>query len=802
MASIRQRLWLALASLCAGLIACGGGSRAPAPTPLPDTLSLQAPQRAEAGERITLQLSGLAGAANAQDLSWDWQFGDSGTSSSPVQVEHPFAQPGQYEVRLTLRNGAGQQRTLQTRVEVGHFQRLIGRDCSQTDSRGWCWQMPTRAVHEIHDIHFAESGWGLAVGATGQLSRSEDGGRSWVVLPSPTSAALRWVRAGANDTAFAVTEDLRLLASEDRGMHWLDRGRLPLGRLGDLWLHGPRTLIASGTAEGPFAFLQVAVSTDGGSNWRSVSAFASAVGQGGQIWDRYWQAVSLDLGQTWHGPGNFDTPVLALASSGALRVDRITSDRGQTGLQALRHGRSEDGGLQFSSAPIEWPPELPADSLLKALRLGPGGQGIALFESGGYFSAAGQELTRLVLSSRDGGASWQPVGAPLADQLNQFWEHEPLLDSGAVQFVQAGTTMLWDTRNTAAVAVQVPGEPGRPQTLRRSGADTLLAGFGEGRAWRWYSSADLGRTWQPLPGSAGAEDEHRRIDGLGFFDAQSGLMLKSDGSVWRSEDGGRSWAWATVLGPATRTFSQLQLRKSGEAWALAEGRIFRSQDRGLHWQELGSPGEVVSVLRVLDDSAAFKLTVNCPGLSSFCSNSLHQSADGGRTWQALPAFGNMVDFDFANARQGVALTQAGELLHSQDGGQHWEKAPAEAGLERGRVRFDRLGRAWALPALGQPRVLRSVDQGRSWTTIALPAQPEPLTRTTGLLDIAFGDAQTGWISGERGLLFSTQDGGQTWQRQQSGSERRLATLFALDAQTVWIAGGAPETLLSTATGGR
>ncbi len=202
-----------------------------------------------------------------------------------MQVEHPFALPGHYEVRLTLRNGAGQQRTLQTRVEVGHFQRLIGRDCSQPDSRAWCWQMPTRAVHEIHDIHFAESGWGLAVGDAGQLSRSED------------------------------------------------------------------------------------------------------------------------------------------------------------------------GGLQFSSAPIEWPPELPADSILKALRLGPGGQGIALFERGGFFSASGQELTRLVLSSRDDGASWQLLGAPLADQPNQFWEHEPLLDSGALQFVQAGTTMVWDTRNAAAVPI-------------------------------------------------------------------------------------------------------------------------------------------------------------------------------------------------------------------------------------------------------------------------------------------------------------------------------------------------------------
>ncbi|WP_374437293.1 WD40/YVTN/BNR-like repeat-containing protein [Inhella sp.] len=96
-------------------------------------------------------------------------------------------------------------------------------------------------------------------------------------------------------------------------------------------------------------------------------------------------------------------------------------------------------------------------------------------------------------------------------------------------------------------------------------------------------------------------------------------------------------------------------------------------------------------------------------------------------------------------RSWQALTQAGELLHSQDGGQQWDKARAEGALERARVRFDRLG---------------------------------------------------------RGLLFSTQDGGQTWQLQQSGSERRLATLFALDAKTVWIAGGAPETLLSTATGGR
>lgn len=57
-----------------------------------------------------------------------------------------------------------------------------------------------------------------------------------------------------------------------------------------------------------------------------------------------------------------------------------------------------------------------------------------------------------------------------------------------------------------------------------------------------------------------------------------------------------------------------------------------------------------------------------------------------------------------------------------------------------------------------------------------------------LNDVAFVDAQSGWAVGDRGVIWHTDDGGQNWQLQQSGTAARLTCVQFLDAQRGWAAG--------------
>jgi hypothetical protein len=64
----------------------------------------------------------------------------------------------------------------------------------------------------------------------------------------------------------------------------------------------------------------------------------------------------------------------------------------------------------------------------------------------------------------------------------------------------------------------------------------------------------------------------------------------------------------------------------------------------------------------------------------------------------------------------------------------------------------------------------------------------------------FADARHGLMIDQQGQVLRTEDGGDTWTLQSTGSEAFLSAVSMLDAETAWV-GGSRTTILSTATGG-
>lgn len=93
-------------------------------------------------------------------------------------------------------------------------------------------------------------------------------------------------------------------------------------------------------------------------------------------------------------------------------------------------------------------------------------------------------------------------------------------------------------------------------------------------------------------------------------------------------------------------------------------------------------------------------------------------------------------------------------------------------------------------------VLRSADQGRTWTQVIVP------TRAL-LTGVSFPDAQHGWAVGHDGVILATADGGKTWVRQDSGKdlETVLLDVLFLNAERGF-AVGAYGKFLQTSDGGR
>ena len=787
------------------LAACGGDDEA---TPLPATLSIEAPARSETG---TATRFGAGSAPAGPDLQWLWNFGD-GQTSTRASPQHTYATPGRYTVTLSLRNSAGQEVQGTHTVQAGAFARLEGRDCSQGAGAGWCWMAPSTAARAVRDVHFADALHGVAVGELGHVVVTRDGGASWQRQAPAIDETLGFVRLADAQQAWAVaTVSSRLLRSRDGGRSWAVMSSLPVHTVRELWVTSAGAVVINGL--GPGLVSGTWVSGDAGANWRRSACDASGLSRQGTLWSGGGRRVSHDLGLSCRALWADDTTTVL---GGRLNEDAavafITATRSADGgAESHRLWTSSDGGRSFSVTTARFP-DLPAGSAPADLRLGSDGRGIGRIIRTSP-AGPGPAEPSFVLVTSDGGRSWR-----LAPDFRDNREIDPrtqasaYLDDRAIwyrysqlnaQRQRQGLALVVGADEPASILVQIPGESDSPFDLRRAAGGALLAGFGEFGVQRWYSSTDAGRSWVALPGSAGAEPDVAG-GGVWFFDSREGLMLRSDGVVLATEDGGRSWLQRAVLGSG---FAYgLSFTADGTGWAVSQGGLYRSTDRGRQWQPMAGPGLSLRQARFVDARTGWVTDDQCTGSGNvvFCEGRLYRTRDGGLSWTALPGanIGDYTPMAFADAQRGAWVDWDGSIRHTRDGGDTWSSAQVDVPLNQraAKLVFDRQGRGWLLPFSDRSRLLRSLDGGASWQSVTLPAVTG-LTFLSAYNSIAFGDDRNGWLVGSGGVVLASKDGGNTWRRQALGTERTTSYVFAIDGQTAWIAGSYPATLLTTSTGG-
>jgi photosystem II stability/assembly factor-like uncharacterized protein len=318
-------------------------------------------------------------------------------------------------------------------------------------------------------------------------------------------------------------------------------------------------------------------------------------------------------------------------------------------------------------------------------------------------------------------------------------------------------------RGATWTQLRVPGESGASLGQLRRQHGVLQAQFFGGAMRRWYSSTDAGQTWTPLPGLQ--RDEHPGFYALWFGDLQRGLAIDWLGFVHATEDGGRTWAQRSEVRSTLFPQGWMHFAPDGTVWLATETQLLRSGDAGRSWRAATLPVPASAVARLYFADSRTGWLVACTGAGA------------------------------AVCRQ--------DLLRTDDGGEHWQSvSPSAAGNEPGalllgspRIYFRTPQEAWAPPYNLVSKPMRTTDGGRTWREVPTP--------NTGALvrDIHFADALHGWMVGEHGLVLATRDGGATWEIQESGTERSLSAVFALDGDNVFI--GAPHgALLTTRTGGR
>ena len=281
------------------------------------------------------------------------------------------------------------------------------------------------------------------------------------------------------------------------------------------------------------------------------------------------------------------------------------------------------------------------------------------------------------------------------------------------------------------------------------GHDLYVGTAGDGL---WVSH-DAGATWSSVPQMAGDYVSALLVDP----EAGAWAYARTLKQVYRSDDGGRTWAPVSDLDRRAYGFA---LGADGAHYVALKGQVARSDDGGLHWMFFDNglhPGtDVLDLTAVFHDPAR---------LYAAAWEGFYRSEDGGRTWKRCSeGLGNVEVDALAWDGQGrlLAGTRMGIYRRALDTDE-WEPVPQ--GFQDQHVcvlESDPENRVFYAGTDGG--LLRSEDGGQTWVEV-----------TSGLTGRSMPDLAVDTQSPEHLYIrlrfervYESWDGGQNWEARWEG----------------------------------
>ena len=240
------------------------------------------------------------------------------------------------------------------------------------------------------------------------------------------------------------------------------------------------------------------------------------------------------------------------------------------------------------------------------------------------------------------------------------------------------------------------------------------------------------------------------------------------------------------------------------------GHVLLSDDDGATWTQAQVPVQVMlTAVRMHDAQTGWAVGHDAVVL---------RTRDGGETWQlvhhAPQAQLPLLDVWFRDADSGFAVGAFGTFLASADGGDTWtcrnacwDESDAEAAtgpplLHADDSDFEDDFHLNAIAPAGPDRLFlageagvlyRSDDGGETWRAL-----PSPYSGSWfGALAL---DADTVFVAGLRGRLFRSEDAGESWTRIETGTTATLTDLVQVNPDLMLITGLAGALLTSRDNG--
>ncbi len=589
-------------------------------------------------------------------------------------------------------------------------------------AQGWEWQNPLPRGNTVNAITMLDDARGVAVCDDGIMLWSADGGMGWSAFKIATVDLHDIVHMG-DGTLLIAADRRRILRSTDNAYSWT------LVYQGTPTSAGYTSEIARVDKLNAVAFLNGAdlvKTTDGGQTWEKITSLT--------LFSENPRSISIQSTRTWW-----------IVTS---RNTWVTNDAGETWI--LANAAYPARGLQrfvFS------------DSLR------------------GYQCREGQ-----LLRTYDGGATW--------DEMNIY-------GFGVVMDVAVGEDLGDNVYCMSTGRYLVNKSPDGGQTWNISLTESAFAdasvsamafvngdlGFLVGDGGRILRTDNGGQSWSIVHGLGYIGT----IADIHFFDARNGVALTYSPTVLLTTNGGDRWDES--IPSQDHTLRHISVSPSGTLFSIGytasnDYQLFRSVDKGWNWEKIGDelPIDYTPFDQLIPQSL---LAVSDQELLIGVSYArLYRSTDGGQSWDStmVKTAGNLPFLSGAEIQffppSTIYYSLYNALALSTDNGANWEVRQDPSGGTMLGTRFltENTGHT-----ILQGRLSSTTDGGKSWKRLST-LNPE-LFR--------FFDASNGIMlssdsdNDDWAWLYSTSDGGTTWDRASLGGQVYWNDWFFLDRNTGW-----------------
>lgn len=701
-------------------------------------------------------------------------------------------------------------------------------------SRLWYWQNPIPQGNDLRSISWVDNDTGWAVGTSGVVLKSLDGGVTWDSQYANTQLELTGVSFVSPTTGWAVGVNGTVRRTTDGGVNWATQSTGTTANFRDVSFVDSNVGVAVGDRGTTYSTIRY--TTNGGASWSSGTTTATvqltavemvtssvgwAVGGSGTI------LKTTDGGANW-----ITQPALSASGLNSVSFEPgglVGYVVGNAAVPNWTVYKTVDGGATWSTVPglgttgavnIYAVSTLDASSAVIV-----GASGVVRRTDDGGLTWANQNQTSLA------GVNLRDVA--IVDTLNA----KMVGDIGTMLFTQDGGT-IWQSQvqGTSASlygatfvtaqsgwAVGSAGsilhtENGGSSWVTQSSGTTVLRGVAFSDALHGWvvgdagvikSTADGGLTWnsQTTPttltlngvwftdalngwavGNTGtalfttdggvtwtakAMGTTRHLYGVWFADANNGWIVGQTGTIRRTTDGGATWVTSTS--GTTQNLNAVHGVSSSQVWAVGNaGTVLRTINGGsTTWTNLTSASGTTQALYAVHFANASR------GWFSGNYGVLRTTADGGTSWTAqnagVPTSGVNIalrGLAFPDVLNGYVVGSSGVIRQTTDGGATWLSLQQGTTLRINSVEMaaDGIG-GWAATYSGN--IMRTRDGGLTWYL-------EKSGTTQNLFGLDMIDSARGWVVGASGTIRRTADGGSTWAPQTSGTTGQFNAISSVD----------------------